>query len=212
MKKISYLLTATLIICSVCFSNVIQIKALDNENKDNENKYVTYEELTKDEELKLLDEYDSVTVYRSGTHSTTSVISDKTTSYGFIGYHPDTPRWDTATGYSVSRSKTVNFNITFSYNITNDTNIKIGAAASDTTTFSKIYNLTDKEIASIRYNNNRSRLGVYAKVRRQVVNYKIYDNTTGLLLQNFNYGYVTTWDGDGNINEVDYSVELKNPV
>lgn len=192
---------------SVCFCSLTQAKALDKKDE-----YITCENLSNEQEAKLLDKYNSVTVYRSGTHSKTTVLSDKTSSYGFIGYHPDTPNWSTATGYSVSSSKTVSFNISVNYEITNKASIKIGAAASNTTTFSKIYNLTNKEIDSIRNHGNRSRLGVFAKVRKKVVNYKIYDNTTGLLLQDYNYAYITTWDGDGNINEVDYHVQLKNPV
>lgn len=207
MKKISCLLISILMVCSVGFCNITQANALDNKNE-----YITYEKLTIDEELRLLEDYDSVTVYRSGTHSTSTILSDKTTAYGFIGYHPDTSIWDTATGYSVSTSKTVKFEISLNYKVTNDTTIKIGAASSNTSTFSRVYTLTDDEIKSVRYDGNRTKLGVYAKVRKKVVNYKIYDNTTGLLLQNFNYAYITTWDGDGVQNKVDYRVELKNPV
>ena len=208
MKKIiSYLLICTLCTCSMFILNINETKALEKNDA-----YVTHDNLTAEEKMKLLDEYNSVVVYRSGTHSTDTVLSDKTDPYGFIGYHPNTPNWTTATGYSVSSSKTVNFNISVSFNIKNAATIKIGAASSSTKTFSNIYTLTDKEIDSIRNKGNRSRLGVYAKVRKKVVNYKIYDNATGLLLQDYNYVYLTTWDADNNINEVDYHVKLKNKV
>lgn len=116
--------------------------------------------------------------------------------------------WKTATGYFVSTSKTVSFKVSLNYNVTNDFSVKIGAA-SNTTTHSDIYDLTDAEKKLVRNKGYRTRLGVYAKVRGKVVNYKIYDNAIGQLLQNFNYAYITTWDKIGVQGEVDYRVELK---
>lgn len=204
MKKIiSYLLIATLFTGSFCFSDITETKALEKKE------YVTNEKLSKEEELDLLNKYDTVTVYSSGTHSTMTILDESTSKYGFVGYHPQTPNWKTATGYSVSTSKTVSFKVSLNYNVTNDFSIKIGAAASNTTTHSDVYDLTDAEKNLVRNKGYRTRLGVYAKVKREVVNYKIYDNATGQLLQNFNHATITTWDGAGVKGEVDYRVELK---
>lgn len=211
-KKIcSLFIMVSMVICCSLFTIVNNVIALEN------SEYISYCELTLAQEKELLEKYEQVTVYpnglqRSGTHSTSSILSSTTSPYGFVDYHPDTPIWDTATGYSVSRSKSRSFNIEVNVKVTNSTSIKIGAAAADTSTFSKIYGFTDAEVNSIRYHGNRSRLGVYAKVKKEIWHYKVYDNTSGQLLNEYNYAYITTWDGENNLGEVDYKALLKNPL
>lgn len=209
--KIKNLIVSSLSIFLFISTNLIRISALENE-------YISLTPLSNDEISKLLETYEYVTVYNnqsartSGTHSTYSVKNSSTSNYAFVNYHPNSTRWSTATGYSISSSKTVSFNIAVTFtNYDGTASIKIGAAASSTTTYSESFELTDADKVKVNKNGYRTRLGVYAKVKREVWHYKVYDNASGALINEFDQPYVTTWDAEGIKNEVDYKIRLKKP-
>lgn len=205
MKKITIMLVSLITAFSFLFGfNISNVNA-------QEDQYVSYEPISEERMSELLDEYDSVKVYsnaRSGTHSVTRCIYDKSFSYGRIGYHPDTPRWTSATGYSVSKTKSRNFSISVTAGVTKNASITIGAAASNTETFAYQFGLTNAEIEQVRRGEKLTRLGVFASTRKQMFEADIYDNTSGQLLSKTTYAYVTTWDSAGNKGEVSYHVCL----
>lgn len=206
MKKLTILLVSFVTAFSFLFGfNVLDVSA-------QENQYVSYEPVSDERMAELLDEYDSVKIYsraRSGTHSVTRRVYDKTFPYSRIGYHPDTPRWTSATGYSVSKTKSRSFSISVSAsNVTKTASISIGAASTSSETFTYQFGLTDSEINQVRNQGKLTRLGVYAKVQKQMFEADIYDNVTGQRLSTTTYPHVTTWDKAGNKGEVSYYINL----
>ncbi len=102
------------------------------------------------------------------------------------------------------------FSIRVSANVTKSVAISIGVGYSSTSSSSKNYELTNAQKAKVNSGKGVSRLDVYAKVRKQMWPYKVYDNALGILISEFDASYVTTWNAHGEKGKVSYQIRYKD--
>ncbi len=203
--KIKYKILKSLFVLSIFLSSVIPLNVFALEN---ENTYISYTELSKNEMIALFENgYKEIIVYNntgartSGTHSVTTCTSMKKKSYGWLGYSKDCFH-ETYTAVHLNNNS-YNFSVSLG-----GVGVSFPVDGFSNGTGTGVISLTESEKSKVKSGSYYSCIRFKGYATWAKYSCKIYSNTSGELISTTSYTYTYTYKNNKN-KGLDYYLEVR---